>query len=384
MKKLFLNALFIGLATLGYAQTAFTEKTLEYIHQAFIANPPKTVAERTLPNFTMLGSDGRKIDYTVFKSWNVAGAGLEEWPTSDVKVQQAGNLAIATGITKHRPKSAKAAFHQRFTETYEFQNGQWKLASAHYTDIAPPAFTEQTLTDLHKEVIADGKKHFNERFSPNYEMTLPDGTKMDYATMKNFVGQRTVLEWPVQDVKIRQTGNIAIITGIRSPLSLIHETNQKIRQYQRFTSISEYQNGKWMNLSSHYTNISPTKADEEAAIQKTIEDEGHEFHYNTDRNSFLSFWNMTDATRMVYSGKTGLIKLTAKDMKDAAEKGVIPKADNQNSTFSNYVIRVNGNVSWVTNDQTDSKGILYHEVRCLEKIAGVWKIVSSSVHDTDR
>jgi hypothetical protein len=135
MKKLLFFAFILGYATLGFAQTQFTAQTVDEIHQAYVADPPKAVAERTLPTFTMIGGDGSVIEYGVFKSWNVAGAGLEEWPTSDVKVQQFGNLAIAKGITKHKPRGAKAAYHQRFTETYEFQNGQWMLASGHYTDI---------------------------------------------------------------------------------------------------------------------------------------------------------------------------------------------------------------------------------------------------------
>lgn len=135
MKKVILSSVFCCLLLGAVAQTPFTEITLNEIHQAFVSNPVQAVTERTLPSFTMTGSDGKVVDYATFKSWQVAG-GLAEWPTSDVTIEQNGNLATAKGITRHKPKGAPAAFHQRFTETYQFQNGKWMLASAHYTDIA--------------------------------------------------------------------------------------------------------------------------------------------------------------------------------------------------------------------------------------------------------
>lgn len=134
MKKLFFSAFLLSLATLGFSQTTFTEQTVNEIHQAFVSNPVQAVTERTLPTFKMTGDNGAIIDYTVFKSWQVGG-GLAEWKTSEVTVQQSGNLAIAKGISNHRPKHVEVPYNQRFTETYEFQNGKWMLASAHFTDI---------------------------------------------------------------------------------------------------------------------------------------------------------------------------------------------------------------------------------------------------------
>lgn len=131
----------MGCVTLACAQAAFTEQTLNEIHQAFVTNGVKAVAERTSPDFTMFGTNS-VMDYAGFKA-RVENGGLVEWPVSDVKIKQSGNLAIAKGITKHKPKNAKAPFNQRFTETYEFQNGKWMLASAHYTDIALPKGEEE-------------------------------------------------------------------------------------------------------------------------------------------------------------------------------------------------------------------------------------------------
>lgn len=124
-------ALSLGSAT---AQTPFTEQILNEIHQGFTTNAVQTFMDRVLPTFMMIGDDGKITDAATFKTWQERG-GLAEWPNSEVKIQQSGNLAVATGITRHKPKGAPAAFHQRFTETYVFQNGKWMMATLHYTDI---------------------------------------------------------------------------------------------------------------------------------------------------------------------------------------------------------------------------------------------------------
>jgi hypothetical protein len=122
-----------------------------------------------------------------------------------------------------------------------------------------------------------------------------------------------------------------------------------------------------------------------AEIQKTIEAETTAFHVNADRNVFLSYWHITDATIMVYSpinGKSTV--LTGPMMKGAAQAGQIPLADQGQAEFSSYVIRASGNVGWASFDQkeTAANGTITHlyGFRCLEKIDGKWKIVSSSVH----
>lgn len=123
---------------------------------------------------------------------------------------------------------------------------------------------------------------------------------------------------------------------------------------------------------------------EAAAIQKMIEAESFAFHNNADRYAFMSYWNIIEGAHLVYSGNGTCLLLKAADMKTAAEKGEIPKADHAKTEMTNYVIRNNGNVAWASFDQkstiSDGKVSNQHEFRCLEKIGGEWKIISSSVH----
>jgi hypothetical protein len=119
--------------TSAFAQNTFTAQNLEEIHQAFVTNPPKAIAERTLSSFKMISYNGTS-DYTKFKTLNAEGKGLSEWKNTDVKISQEGNVAVATGITDHSPRGTNITHHQHFTETYVFEAGIWMLASAYYVD----------------------------------------------------------------------------------------------------------------------------------------------------------------------------------------------------------------------------------------------------------
>jgi hypothetical protein len=155
MKKLFVNLFFLSLATLGFTQTPFTEKTLNDIHQAYVTNSKTAFAELTAPDYMMIGNEGGVLDYATFKMLNESG-GLTDWPISDVKIKQKGSMAIVTGITDHTakyPNNRVVKYHQRFTETYEYQKGKWLLASAHYSDIAPKKADEEADKEKIKAVI---------------------------------------------------------------------------------------------------------------------------------------------------------------------------------------------------------------------------------------
>lgn len=121
-----------------------------------------------------------------------------------------------------------------------------------------------------------------------------------------------------------------------------------------------------------------------AAIQKAIESESQAFHTNPDRNVFISFWQITDDTRLVYSGPDGNSFISGKEILNAITNGQLPPTDNASAVFSNYTIKFSGVTGWASFDQenTDATGkkSYMHEFRMMEKVNGNWKIVSSSVH----
>ena len=124
---------------------------------------------------------------------------------------------------------------------------------------------------------------------------------------------------------------------------------------------------------------------DDAAIKVVIEAESKAFHTNDDRSAFIAFWHITPDSRMVYSGPGTSMMYSGADMQAAISAGKLPPANQAESVFSNYAIRASGNVAWATFDQKsttpDGKSSTMHEFRMMEKVGGVWKIVSESVHE---
>lgn len=124
---------------------------------------------------------------------------------------------------------------------------------------------------------------------------------------------------------------------------------------------------------------------DEAAIRQVIEAESNAFHLNPDRKVFTTYWHVTADNRMVYSDPTGSSIFQGDQMQAAVAKGELPPADQATSAFSNFLVRAGGNVGWATFDQKnttpDGKTTYTREFRCMEKIGGSWKIISSSIHD---
>lgn len=248
---------------------------------------------------------------------------------------------------------------------------------------AQPTFTEKTLTDMRQRLLTTSWDKFSKaEVSSDFVMQGNAGKPCDMTCMEALNNSSTLVAWPMEQIKIRQIGNVAIVTGITHHSAVNKKTNAKWTANERFTETYEYKNGKWLWLTAQYTSIQAPVEDEKAAVQKAIENESYQFHHNADRNVFLSSWSMAEGTMICYSGKATQITLSGKDMKAATENGTIPKANNENTTFANYVIRVNGNTAWATFDQTSATGNVTHEFRLMEKVGNDWKIVSSSVHDT--
>lgn len=123
---------------------------------------------------------------------------------------------------------------------------------------------------------------------------------------------------------------------------------------------------------------------DEAAIRKIIEAEHTAFHTNSDRKIYMSYWSVKPETRWVSSGTSGAFFMTGDDLNVGMAKNMYPPMDNAKFIFSNFVAKASGTVGWASYDakvdKTDGKSEFTHQFRCLEKIDGVWKIISGSVH----
>jgi hypothetical protein len=124
---------------------------------------------------------------------------------------------------------------------------------------------------------------------------------------------------------------------------------------------------------------------DEAAIRKVLESEIINFHKNTNRKVYVSYWHIKPETRFVASGLDGnTFFMTSDDFKAGIAKNKYPPADAATVSFSNFVVKAGGTTSWATYDikmiTPDGKEDYIHSFRGLEKTAGVWKIITGSEH----
>ena len=124
---------------------------------------------------------------------------------------------------------------------------------------------------------------------------------------------------------------------------------------------------------------------DEVAIRQIIESESRDYHLDPDRKVFTTYWHLTADTRLVLTDPTGTYAYSGKDLQAFVDKGEMPPANNAVSEYSNFVVKAGGTIGWATFDQKstvpDGKSSYTREFRCVEKINGIWKIVSSSVHN---
>jgi hypothetical protein len=395
MKKITTTLVFMAFSLFVFSQSAFTEQTLNDIHQAFIANPPKAVAERTSPNYMMIGSTGQTRDYAGFKALNESG-GLVEWPISEVKIQSVGNLAIATGITNHKPKGAKTALHERFTETYEFQNGQWKLASAHYTDIVPKKADEEAAI---KKLLVDERNAFYTNDKESMEKLWKNDPKAfvsaSYPNGNQFSMDNERIQKYISDLKLPSSGAIGTITDSKVhvygnnavatlELTTTHKNGGISKEHDIVLLEKEGETWKVLGYSVH--GLPKDSKEEEAAIKAVIEKETQSWHNRDAETRISCIANVPYALMLVHHGvmasNNGVAYVTneKKNAPEAIKTQTASMGKPNGTTFKNenYVVTIKGGTAFVSYDEittaADGTKQYGHAVRNLEKIDGFWKL----------
>ncbi len=117
-------------------------------------------------------------------------------------------------------------------------------------------FTEKTLTDMRQRMLSTGWDKFSkEEVSPDFVMHGNDGKPCDMRCMEELNKSATLVEWPMEQVKIQQVDNAVTVTGITHHSGVDKKTNEKWTANQNFTETYAYQNGKWIWLTAQYTDI---------------------------------------------------------------------------------------------------------------------------------
>ena len=277
MKKLLLNALFMGCVTLGFAQPTFTEKTFSDMRERRLNGNPNYLKDEVSPDFIFSGHTGQDCNMNCMIALTES-ATLLEWPVEQVKIRQVGNVAIVTGISHHtalyKKNNAKVTYNQRFTDTYEYKNGKWMWLTAQYTDIqmdkaAEEAVVKKALQDKEAEIRrlenleresvlkGDSVALFNKIWSPNMVIHAPTNrivtveiTKMLLRTGKlNYASFERTIE------KITFNDNIAFVMGEEKLKPQGEQENAGKLVTRRFTNIWNYENNNWSIIARQATII---------------------------------------------------------------------------------------------------------------------------------
>src|SRR5690349_17769103 len=111
--------------------------------------------------------------------------------------------------------------------------------------------------------------------------------------------------------------------------------------------------------------------DEADVIRKLVESEDIAFSTSEDRLAWAGYWDISANSRWWYTAPDFHEYWNEADFKTAIATKNMPPLMNGQNTFSDFVIKVNGVIAWVTYDRKEvieGKPVFTHEVRLLEKI----------------
>jgi ketosteroid isomerase-like protein len=385
MKSLTITLLFSAFSLLATAQT-FDDNFFNNFEKSYQKDPVQFLKNDNTPDFTIVYGDGRlgnkESVLKIYEALNQVSRTVTE-----LKTRQLGNTGIATGILNHtytaKQDGSPRDYTNRFTHTFALQKGKWNLVAVHFTDMPPmPPFTEQRLLDMNKRLIQDFAKFVSEEVSPEYSFTTADGATLTYQAMKD--AKIKVLEWNTHDLKIKQIGNVAIVRGINDHIIQSTTSNEMSKYSVHFIYTFEYKKDKWLWLTAHHIYNTPSKAEDETAIKTVLEAETKAAYAG---DMLLSNWYLTPKTRFVATTATGQAFYggSGEEVRKLFSDNLKPSNNTAASSNYNIQIATGGKMAWATYDQTtrdkDGKTVsLSHEIRCLEKVNGAWKVVVVSAH----
>ena len=270
MKKIKNTLLFLTLSLLSFAQPAFTEKMLLAMNERMKADHQKFFKEEMTPDYYLAGSEGRILSHELLKGlyekdfWK-----FKEWSVKDVKIQQFGKHAIATGIKFHDffviAKNKSNYYNERFTYLYEYRNGKWMWAYAQHTVILPEqtpneeaaikkALDDETMTfyanpseTFSKYWILNDKTFMMGNFGDKDKFTIMGGAKIE-ELMKTL--KPSVNKGVKSNYRINIKGNIAIVD-----YDQVTTAADASKSYQHNLYLLENINGEWKFIGASVYNI---------------------------------------------------------------------------------------------------------------------------------
>jgi hypothetical protein len=395
MKKLLLNALFMGLTTLGFAQTPFTEQTVHDINKRFIENPNN---DETAPEYVLSGSEGQKITADPLRKM---GSGVKHltWETTDLTIKQYGKVAIANGITKHSfmtlNDNVTHAYHVRGTYVYEFQKDKWRKVSAHHTNIMPNEASDEAAV---KKVLVDERNAFyagdKEALAKTWKIGPTTFINASYTSGSQFYRNPEAVQKSITDFK-RSESVVGTITSSKikvfgnnaiADLEVTANYKNGTEAKEHNIVLLEKEADAWKVSGYSVHGVPKDKKEDSAAIVKIIEKETQSWHNRDAEGRIACIANVPYAVMLVYHGNmatnNGVAYVTNEktNAPEAMKTQMAGMGKPNGTTFKNdnYVVTIKGGAAFVSYDETttaaDGTKQYAHAVRNLERIDGLWKL----------
>lgn len=195
---------------------------------------------------------------------------------------------------------------------------------------------------------------------------------------------RPSLESSASDLKIFQSGDLAVVSGIQS---FGEAGSAKTAFTYTLKKMTNGASPQWMFAASQHTPIqSPQSVTaDEAAIKNVIEGLTTAM-YARDFKTYLNYWSTAPYVSRVSTNQEGKVtKMTGDEYRKTVEQYAAQKLkpSGERATRDNWLIRVNGNSAFVIFDQhneyPDGTNRDSVEERYLERVNNEWKIVHVTV-----
>jgi ketosteroid isomerase-like protein len=394
MKKVLLNALFIGLATLGFAQTTFTEATFKDMMQRYQKQTVEFLKTETTSDFLFIGVSGESMDQEPFITF-VQGAS----EFTNMTIRQYDNTAIVTGIWSHSHRlkfnNSIVSYKEAVTETFVRQNGKWLYAS-HQGGFAPTVQADEEAAI--KKLLVDERNAFHAgdkdgmaKFWTNNAHTFvnasyPNGNQF---YMDNDRVQKSISNFKPNDNSVGTiTSSKVKVYGNNAVADLEQTTTHKNGSVHKEHNIVllEKEADAWKVSGYSVHGLSKDKQEDSAAIVKVIEKETQSWHNRDADGRIACIANVPYALMLVHHGNmasnNGVAYVTnEKTNAPEAMKAQMASMGKPNGTTfknENYAVTIKGGTAFVSYTEiataTDGTKQHIHAVRNLEKIEGLWKL----------
>lgn len=228
----------------------------------------------------------------------------------------------------------------------------------------------------------------NAQFQQQPYQTMEQNTPADYVFINGegvFATKEQMLQavkdvkigkWDLDNLKVRALDHVLVATGVNNH-SMGGDDGKALIYQTAFTYVYQDKGGKLEQVAGQHTHIQTAIKEEEAAIIKMVQADTKAFLAG-DVAGLKNTWAFTPYTRgmAVSSDGNKAYGSSGDDMQKWVES---VKPTESTFTHSNYNIKINGNMAWATFDQqvtkADKSGYATHEMRCMEKINGAWRIV---------